>query len=228
MAALSRRCRGTTGYCPRSQRRRARWRQRQKIESATQRLSRRRQCQCISWRISLMAQRKSKMKTTIKPLTQRRAWKALAALRNKTKSLHLRKLFADDPKRGTRLTAQAPGLFLDYSKNRVTDQTLKLLLQLATESGLRERIDAMFSGEKINLTENRAVLHVALRAPKGARILVDGKDIVPEVHAVLDKMERFSKQVRSGAWKGETGKRIKNVVNTAIGGPPLGSVLRSV
>jgi glucose-6-phosphate isomerase len=172
-----------------------------------------------------MAQRKSNMKTTIKPLTQRRAWKALAAHRNKTKSLHLRKLFADDPKRGTRLTAGAAGLFLDYSKNRVTDQTLKLLLQLATESGLRERIDAMFSGEKINLTENRAVLHVALRAPKGTRILVDGKDVVPEVHAVLDKMERFSKQVRSGAWKGDTGKRIKNVVNIGIGGSDLGPVM---
>jgi glucose-6-phosphate isomerase len=167
----------------------------------------------------------SRMKTAIKPLTKRPAWKALAAHHKKTRSLHLRKLFAADAKRGTRLTAEAAGLFLDYSKNRVTDETLKLLFDLARESRLRERIDAMFRGEKINITENRAVLHVALRAPKGARILVDGKNVVPDVHAVLDKMERFSKRIRSGAWKGHTGKRIKNVVNIGIGGSDLGPVM---
>jgi len=165
------------------------------------------------------------MKATIQPLTRGKAWKALVIHYKKLQKLHLRKLFANDPKRGERLTAEAAGLFLDYSKNRVTDETLKLLLQLATESGLRERIDAMFSGEKINLTENRAVLHVALRAPKGASIFVDGKDVVPDVHAVLDKMEGFSKRVRSGAWKGHTGKRIKNVVNIGIGGSDLGPVM---
>jgi glucose-6-phosphate isomerase len=165
------------------------------------------------------------MKATIQPLTRRKAWNALVTHYKKLQKLHLRKLFANDPKRGERLTAEAAGLFLDYSKNRVTDETLKLLLQLATESGLRERIDAMFSGEKINLTENRAVLHVALRASKGASIFVDGKNVVPDVHAVLDKMEGFSKRVRSGAWKGHTGKRIKNVVNIGIGGSDLGPVM---
>ena len=165
------------------------------------------------------------MKATIQPLTRRKAWNALVTHYKKLQKLHLRKLFANDPKRGERLTAEAAGLFLDYSKNRVTDETLKLLLQLATESGLRERIDAMFSGEKINLTENRAVLHVALRAPKGASIFVDGKNVVPDVHAVLDKMEGFSKRVRSGAWKGHTGKRIKNVINIGIGGSDLGPVM---
>src|SRR6266446_4871517 len=165
------------------------------------------------------------MKVTIKPLTQRKAWKALAAHHKKLKKLNLRKLFATDPKRGERLTAEAAGLFLDYSKNRITDETLKLLVALARESGLRAAIDAMFRGEKINLTENRAVLHVALRAPKGARILVEGKNVVPDVHAVLDKMEGFSKRVRSGAWKGHTGKRIKNVVNIGIGGSDLGPVM---
>ena len=165
------------------------------------------------------------MKATIQPLTRRKAWNALVTHYKKLQKLHLRKLFANDPKRGERLTAEAAGLFLDYSKNRVTDETLKLLLQLATESGLRQRIDAMFSGEKINLTENRAVLHVALRAPKGASIFVDGKNVVPDVHAVLDKMEGFSKRVRSGAWKGHNGKRIKNVVNIGIGGSDLGPVM---
>jgi glucose-6-phosphate isomerase len=165
------------------------------------------------------------MKATIQPLTRRKAWKALVTHYKKLQKLPLRKLFANDPKRGERLTAEAAGLFLDYSKNRVTDETLKLLLELATESGLRQRIDAMFSGEKINLTENRAVLHVALRAPKGASIFVDGKNVVPDVHAVLDKMEGFSKRVRSGAWKGHTGKRIKNVVNIGIGGSDLGPVM---
>jgi glucose-6-phosphate isomerase len=165
------------------------------------------------------------MKATIKPLTQRPAWKALAAHHKKIRNLHLRKLFADDPKRGERLTVEALGLYLDYSKNRITDQTLKLLLQLAGESGLRGKMDAMFSGEKINVTENRAVLHVALRAPKGETILVDGKNVVPEVHAVLDRMAEFSNHVRSGAWKGHTGKRIKNVINIGIGGSDLGPVM---
>ena len=139
--------------------------------------------------------------------------------------MHLRKLFADDPKRGTRLTAEAVGIFLDYSKNRITDETLKLLLQLAEESGLRARIDAMFRGEKINITENRAVLHVALRAPRGATIVVDGENVVPQVHAVLDKMTDFSNRVRSGAWKGHTGKRVRNVINIGIGGSDLGPVM---
>jgi glucose-6-phosphate isomerase len=165
------------------------------------------------------------MKATIKPLTQRPAWKALAAHHKKIKNLHLRKLFADDPKRGERLTVEAVGLYLDYSKNRITDQTLKLLLQLVRESGLPEKIEAMFAGEKINVTENRAVLHVALRAPKGAKIYVDGKNVVPEVHAVLDKLTEFSNRVRSGEWKGHTGKRIRNVVNIGIGGSDLGPVM---
>src|SRR5664280_2291597 len=165
------------------------------------------------------------MKATIKPLTQRSAWKALAAHHKKIKNLHLRKLFADDPKRGERLTVEALGLYLDYSKNRITDQTLKLLLQLARESGLPEKIEAMFAGEKINVTENRAVLHVALRAPKDAKIFVDGKNVVPEVHAILDKMTAFSNRVCSGEWKGHTGKRIRNIVNVGIGGSDLGPVM---
>src|ERR1700724_2716736 len=131
-------------------------------------------------------------------LTGRSGWKALESHHQKVRELHLRQLFADDPKRGERLTTEAVGLYLDYSKNRVTDETLTLLLQLAEESGLRARIDAMFRGEKINVTEHRAVLHVALRAPRGQSIMVDGKDVVPEVHAVLDKMAEFSEKVRSG------------------------------
>ncbi|HUD82381.1 MAG TPA: glucose-6-phosphate isomerase [Candidatus Saccharimonadales bacterium] len=165
------------------------------------------------------------MKSTIKPLTERPAWKALATHHKKIKELHLRKLFADDPKRGERLTVDAAALHLDYSKNRITDQTLKLLVQLATESDLSGRIAAMFRGEKINVTENRAVLHVALRAPKGATIVVDGKNVVPEVHAVLDKKAEFSNRVRSGEWKGHTGKRITNVINIGIGGSDLGPVM---
>jgi len=165
------------------------------------------------------------MKSTIKPLTQRPAWKALTAHHKKIQKLHLRELFADDPKRGERMTVEATGLYLDYSKNRITDRTLNLLVQLAKESDLSGRIAAMFSGEKINLTENRAVLHVALRAPKGATIVVDGKNVVPEVHAVLDKMADFSARVRSGEWKGHTGKRIKNVINIGIGGSDLGPVM---
>ncbi len=137
----------------------------------------------------------------------------------------MRQLFADDPKRGERMTIKAAGLFLDYSKNCITDDTVNLLLKLAEESGLKQRIDAMFSGEKINITENRAVLHVALRAPSGASIKVDGQNVVPEVHAVLDKMAAFSKRVRSGSWKGHTGKRIRNIVNIGIGGSDLGPVM---
>jgi len=159
------------------------------------------------------------------PLTARPAWKALRAHYEKIRDFHLRTLFADDAKRGERLTAEAVGVFLDYSKNRVTDDTLALLRRLAEECGLRERIDAMFRGDKINVTEARAVLHVALRAPRGASIIVDGKNVVPEVHAVLDAMADFATRVRSGAWKGHTGKRIRNVVNIGIGGSDLGPVM---
>jgi len=159
------------------------------------------------------------------PATKRTAWSKLASHYKKVSKLDLRQLFAEDQKRGERMAVEAAGLYLDYSKNRVTDETLKLLHQLAEESGLRERIDAMFSGEKINITEKRAVLHVALRAPKDASILVDGKNVVPEVHAVLDKMADFSNRVRSGAWKGHTGKRIRNVINVGIGGSDLGPVM---
>jgi glucose-6-phosphate isomerase len=158
-------------------------------------------------------------------LTGRSGWKALESHHQKVRELHLRQLFADDPKRGERFTTEAAGLFLDYSKNRVTDETLKLLFQLAEECGLRERIDAMFRGEKINITENRAVLHVALRAPKGASIVVDGENVVPQVHAVLDKMSDFANRVRSGTWKGHTGKPIRNVINIGIGGSDLGPVM---
>jgi glucose-6-phosphate isomerase len=167
----------------------------------------------------------TRMKANSTPLKQRKVWKALATHQKKLQKLHLRDLFADDPKRGTRFNAEAAGLFLDYSKNRITAETLKLLIALARESGLAAKIKAMFSGEKINITENRAVLHVALRAPRNASILVDGKNVVPEVHAVLDKMEAFANRVRSGAWKGHTGKRIRNVVNIGIGGSDLGPVM---
>ena len=165
------------------------------------------------------------MTETLAPLTQRAAWKALEAHYKKIRKLHLRRLFAKDPQRGERLTAEAVGIYLDYSKNRITDETVKLLLQLAEESGLRSRIDAMFRGEKINVTEKRAVLHVALRAPQGQSIVVDGEDVVPQVHAVLDKMADFSNRVRSGEWKGHTGKPIRNVVNVGIGGSDLGPVM---
>ena len=161
----------------------------------------------------------------VAPLTRRKAWKALQAHYRKVRGVHLRELFAEDPGRGERMAAEALGIYLDYSKNRVTDRTLKLLLQLAEESGLRERIDAMFRGERINVTEDRAVLHVALRAPKGASIVVDGEDVVPRVHAVLDRMKEFANRVRSGAWKGHTGKPIRNVVNIGIGGSDLGPVM---
>src|SRR2546426_5099823 len=163
--------------------------------------------------------------TGMLPLTARPAWKALQAHYEKVRDLHLRTLFSDDARRGERLTADAVGIFLDYSKNRVTDDTLALLRRLADECGLRERIDAMFRGDKINVTEARAVLHGALRAPRGASIVVDGKDVVPEVHAVLDKMADFANRIRSGQWKGHTGKRIRNVINIGIGGSDLGPVM---
>src|SRR5262249_39827679 len=152
-------------------------------------------------------------------------WEALATHHKKVQGVHLRDLFAADPKRGERLTVEAVGLFLDYSKNRVTDETVRLLLQLAEESALHERANAMVRGEKINATEDRAVLHVALRAPANETIVVDGKDVVPEVHAVLDKMAAFANRVRSGEWKGYSGKRIKNVINIGIGGSDLGPVM---
>jgi glucose-6-phosphate isomerase len=161
----------------------------------------------------------------LEPLTKRKAWKALQTHYEKVRGLHLRKLFADDPKRGERMTVEAAGLFLDYSKNRITDETVKLLIKLAEESGLQSRIGAMFRGEKINTTEKRAVLHVALRAPKEASIVVDGENVVPQVHLVLDKMAQFSNRVRSGEWKGHTGKRIRNVINIGIGGSDLGPVM---
>ena len=162
---------------------------------------------------------------SVEPLTSRRTWKDLQSHHEKIRDLHLRDLFAADPKRGERLTAEAVGIYFDYSKQRITDETLPLLLRLAEESGLRPRIDAMFRGEKINVTENRAVLHVALRAPRTASIKVDGVDVVPEVHKVLDKMSEFAQRVRSGAWKGHTGKRIRNVINVGIGGSDLGPVM---
>ena len=161
----------------------------------------------------------------MQPLTTRPSWKALQAHYAKIKGRHLRELFAEDPGRGERMTLEAVGLFADYSKHRIVDETVKLLLDLAAEAGLRGRIDAMFRGDKINVTENRAVLHVALRAPKGAVINVDGKNVVPEVHEVLDRMAAFSDKVRSGNWKGHTGKRIKNVINIGIGGSDLGPVM---
>ena len=162
------------------------------------------------------------MSTTSLPLTQRPAWKALEEHFQQIQNTHLRSLFADDATRGERFTLDAIGIYFDYSKNRVTDETLRLLLQLAEASGLRQRIDAMFSGEKINVTEQRAVLHVALRAPADQSIVVDGENVVPQVHAVLDKMATFSNRVRSGEWKGYTGKRIRNIVNIGIGGSDLG------
>jgi glucose-6-phosphate isomerase len=163
--------------------------------------------------------------TKANPLTERPAWKALQAHYNQVHSLHLKTLFAEDPKRGERLVGEAAGLYFDYSKHRVTDETLRLLLALAEEVGLRGRIDAMFRGDKINLTEQRAVLHVALRAPRGASIGVDGDDVVPKVHAVLDRMADFSERIRNGSWKGHTGKRIRNIVNIGIGGSDLGPVM---
>jgi glucose-6-phosphate isomerase len=159
------------------------------------------------------------------PLPQRPAWKALVAHYRQIEGLHLRELFANAPNRGERLAVEAVGIYLDYSKNRVTEQTLDLLLHLAEEAGLRARIDAMFGGEKINASEKRAVLHVALRAPKGQSILVDGDNVVPGVHAVLDRMADFSNRVRGGTWLGHTGRRIRNVINIGIGGSDLGPVM---
>ena len=158
-------------------------------------------------------------------LSRRQAWKALQAHYKSMQAAHLRTMFADDPQRGSRMSVEAIGLFLDYSKNRITDETIRLLVQLAEESGLREGIEAMFRGEKINVTENRAVLHVALRAPLEASIMVDGENVVPKVHAVLDRIAAFSQRVRSGEWKGHTGKPIRNVVNIGIGGSDLGPVM---
>jgi len=160
-----------------------------------------------------------------KPLTKRPAWLALEAHHEAIGGLHLRQLFADDSTRGERLTAEAAGIYLDYSKNRITSETIKLLLDLADAVDLRARIDAMFRGEKINVSEGRAVLHVALRAPRGASILLDGENVVPQVHSVLDRMVDLSNRVRSGDWRGHTGKRIRNVVNIGIGGSDLGPVM---
>jgi glucose-6-phosphate isomerase len=165
------------------------------------------------------------MTASIPHLTKLAAWQALETHYSKVRDLHLRKLFADDPMRGERMKAEAVGIYFDYSKHRIIDETLWLLLQLAEESGLRDRIDAMFRGDKINVTEQRAVLHVALRAPKGQSIIVDGEDVVPQVHVVLDKMAAFSNRVRSGEWKGHTGKPIRNVINIGIGGSDLGPVM---
>ena len=165
------------------------------------------------------------MSTNMIQLTHQPAWKALQDHYHKIQPLHLRKLFAEDPKRGERLAVEALGIYLDYSKNRVTDDTMRLLLDLAESSGLRSRIDAMFNGEKINITEQRAVLHVALRTPKNQSILVDGENVVPRVHQVLDKMSVFADRVRSGEWKGYTGKRIRNVINIGIGGSDLGPMM---
>jgi glucose-6-phosphate isomerase len=173
-----------------------------------------------------MATAKSRMKPIkVKPLTSLAAWKELKTHARQMSAVHLRTLFADDPQRGEKLTAEGAGLFLDYSKNRVTDETLRILLALAEESKLREHTEAMFTGEKINITEKRAVLHIALRAPKGQSIRVDGEDVVPKVHEVLDRMSAFCDRVRSGEWKGFTDKPIRNVVNIGIGGSDLGPVM---
>src|SRR2546429_5198519 len=157
------------------------------------------------------------------PLTQRPSWQKLEEHYHTARNLHLRTLFAEDPHRGERFALEAVGIYLDYSKNRVNDETMRLLLELAESAGLRERIDAMFKGEKINVTERRAVLHVALRAPRGQSIIVDGENVVPEVHAVLDRMADFATRVRDGRWTGHTGKGIRNVVNIGIGGAEPGA-----
>ncbi len=163
--------------------------------------------------------------TSIPPLRDRRAWSALETHYEQLRGLHLRQLFADDATRGERLTAEGAGLFLDYSKNRITDETLKLLIELAEQSGLAERTEAMFTGERINVSENRSVLHVALRMPKGSTLMVDGVNVVEQVHEVLDRMGAFAERVRSGVWKGHTGKAIRNIVNIGIGGSDLGPVM---
>jgi glucose-6-phosphate isomerase len=165
------------------------------------------------------------MSMSVLALRKRPAWSSLEAHHQAMKGLHLRQLFAEDPKRGERLAVEGAGIYLDYSKNRITSETLRLLLQLAQESGLRERIDAMFRGDKINVSEKRAVLHVALRAPRAASIVLDGQNVVPEVHGVLDKMADFAGRLRGGNWKGHTGKRIRSVINIGIGGSDLGPVM---
>ena len=169
------------------------------------------------------------MSTLLQPrmqsLTEFPAWRALSRHYEKIRHLHLRSLFASDPQRSERLAAEAVGIYLDFSKNRITEETIGLLVTLAEECGLRDRMEAMFRGDKINVTEDRAVLHVALRAPRGESIEVDGKNVVPEVHAVLDRMAAFAERVRSGEWKGYTGKRIAKVVNIGIGGSDLGPVM---
>ena len=165
------------------------------------------------------------MTAVVQPLTARPAWQALEAHHAQIRATHLRTLFSDDPTRAERFSVDAAGVYLDYSKNRITAETLRLLVRLATESGLRERIDAMFRGDKVNVSEGRAALHVALRAPPDATIVVDGENVVADVHAVLAKMSAFADRVRSGAWLGYTGKRIRNVVNIGIGGSDLGPVM---
>src|SRR5262244_3713326 len=186
-----------------------------------------RSCSRASWTRARPSRRPGEPATRQGDLmsNRNRTWNALRDHHAKIRDVPLRQLFADDPRRGERLTVEGVGLYLDYSKHRVTDETLRLLVQLADDAGLRERIDAMFRGDKINATENRAVLHVALRAPRGSSILVDGKDVVPDVHAVLDRMAAFATHVRDGGWKGHTGKRIRNVVNIGIGGSDLGPVM---
>src|SRR5262249_8890264 len=159
------------------------------------------------------------------PLRERPAWAALEKHHQELEDVHLRDLFTDDPGRGERLVLEAAGLYLDYSKHRITDETIGLLVRLAEESGLRARIDAMFGGERINVTEGRAVLHVARRAPRDERILVDGTDVVPGVHDVLDRMATFADAVRDGGWTGHSGRRIRNVINIGIGGSDLGPVM---
>src|SRR5438105_2426339 len=169
--------------------------------------------------------RAPRMATKTMTLTERPAWQALQSHYQAIRDVRLRTLFAEDALRGERLAVEAVGLYLDYSKNRINDETLRLLVGLANSCGLRERIDAMFRGEKINATEGRAVLHVALRAPKGSSIVVDGENVVPEVHQVLEKMADFAARVRDGRWTGFTGKRIRNIVNIGIGGSDLGPVM---
>ena len=173
----------------------------------------------------MAARKKARALSASAPLKKRPAWRTLAKHHARLKKLHLRALFAADPGRGERFVLESAGIYFDYSKNRITDQTLKLLVRLAKESKLLERIDAMFRGERINITEDRAVLHVALRAPKGASIVLDGKNVVPDVHAVLDRMASFSDRVRSGDWTGHTGKKIRNIINIGIGGSDLGPVM---
>src|SRR5665648_305549 len=165
------------------------------------------------------------MITAKKPTNKYASWIALEAHYRKIRGLHLRKLFADNPRRGEHMAVEAVGVYFDYSKHRITDETFKLLMKLAEESGLRSRIDAMFRGDKINVTEKRAVLHVALRTPKGKRLVVEGEDIIPRVHDVLGKMTDFSNQLRNGEWKGYSGKMICNIINIGIGGSDLGPIM---